>query len=488
MANPHSNLKKNIGYQTIYQVLITALPLITAPYLARILGASQQGVYSFNNSIVSYFTLFAMLGISNHGTRCIADSGDNIEKRSTAFWNLYALQIVTSIVMCALYSVYLLFFCKENTEIATLFSMAVLACLFDVSWLFFGIEQFKITVTRNGIIRIIVVILILLFVKSQKDLWIYTILMNGSVLVGNVVLVVLAKKYIHYKAPQWKEIIKNFKPVLVLFVPLLAMTFYHVMDKTMLGILSDYENSGFYYNADKVINIPIGIIAGISTVLFPRSVALLNNKTEEGFLDLFSSGVEGTLILSIAMASGIAAISREFTPLFFGSGFDACVGLIILFSPVMVVKSLSTSIRYQYLVPKHLEQYFTYSVLFGAVTNLAANFMLIPSMGAMGAVIGTLLAEIVACVVQIILIRNRINILTPIIRTFPYVFFGLLMIGCVRLIGNILAISLFFKVIIEVLAGAFIFTVTSIVYAFIVKDRTMIYGILKSTINKIKHT
>lgn len=486
MANPHSNLKKNIGYQTIYQILITALPLITAPYLARILGASQQGIYSFNNSIVSYFTLFAMLGISNHGTRCIADAGDNKEKRSFAFWNLYALQIVSSTIMCALYSVYLFFFCKENIEIATLFIMAVLACLFDVSWLFFGIEQFKITVTRNGIIRIIVVVLILLLVKSQKDLWIYTLLMNGSVLAGNIVLVFIAKKYIHYKTPHWKEIIKNLKPVLVLFIPLLAMTFYHVMDKTMLGLLSDYENSGFYYNADKVINIPIGIIAGISTVLFPRSVALLNDKTEDGFLDLFSNGVEGTLILSIAMASGIAAISCEFTPLFFGRGFDACVSLIILFSPVMVVKSLSTSIRYQYLVPKHLEQYFTYSVLFGAATNLVANFLLIPSMGAMGAVIGTLLAEIVACVVQIILIKNMINIFTPIIKTVPYILIGLIMIGSVRLIANILSIPLFFKVVLEVFIGVIVYIVISLVYAFIAKDRTIIYGILKATIKKIK--
>lgn len=481
-----SSIKKNIGYQTIYQVLITCLPLITAPYLARVLGVTQQGVYSFTNSIVRYFTLFAMLGISNHGTRSIAEAGSNRTKRSEAFRNIYSLQFLTSIITLLLYLIYVIFLCKENKDIATIQSLAILACVFDIYWLFFGVEQFKTTVTRNIIVRVSVVALILLLVKKPEDLWIYAALMCGSTLVSNIVLWVLKRRLVDTLTINIQEAKNTLKPVLVLFVPLLAMTVYHVMDSTMLGILSDYDNCGYYYNADKVINIPLGIITGMSTVLFPRMVAIIKQESDSKYQKIFSKSVEAMIMVSAAMSFGIAAIANEFTPFFFGKGFEPCISLIIVMAPVMIIKSISSAIRYQYLVPKKKEKYLTWGVFAGAIANLIANLLLIPPYGAMGATLGTLIAEGVACVTQIIFIRRDISILPALGKCIPYLLIAGVMFAGVRGIASILTMKPLFQIIIEVFVGGIIFVLLCLLYSQIGSKENVVNDLLSSYLKKKK--
>lgn len=149
-----SKLKKNLGYQTIYQILNTCIPLITSPYLARVLGAEKQGVFSYTQSIVNYFTLFAMLGVVNYGTRTIADCGKDRGKRSKTFWNIYILQLCCTVISISVYTFYLTQICSQNIYIAFLQIFYLLGSLVDINWLFFGVEKFKITVSRNMVIRI----------------------------------------------------------------------------------------------------------------------------------------------------------------------------------------------------------------------------------------------------------------------------------------------------------------------------------------------
>lgn len=473
-----TNVKKNISYQTIYQILTTALPLITAPYLSRVLGASQQGVYSYTNSVVSYFSLFAMLGIVNHGTRAIASCGNNTIKRSEQFEAIFLIQIVTSCMAFTAYILYLLLFCRENRVIAAIQIMTIIACFFDINWLFFGMEQFRITVTRNLVVKIVCVIGILCFVKQSSDLWIYTIFMSGSLLASNIILIFLAPRYLSFTKIKKDIVIKNLKPALILFIPVFAMTVYHVMDKTMLGILSDYQNSGYYYNADKIINIPIGIISGISTVLFPRMVSVLKEKSEVKFQNMFAKCVEGIVLISIILAFGIAAIANEFVPWFFGKEYIACIILVQALAPVMVIKSISTVVRYQYLIPLGKDRIFIYSVLAGAIINVIANMIFIPNLGALGAVIGTLLAELIACIVQLAFISRDIKIWSLFNNLITYIFMGIIMFIIVRLNAHILNINIFFKCIIEILIGIVVFTVLSLGVWKIRKDKTIINELL----------
>lgn len=459
-----SSIKKNLGLQTAYQVLSACMPLITAPYLARKLGSSQLGVFSYTSSIVAYFTLFAMLGTINYGARSIASVKNDKKKINENFSSIFLLQIIVTLFAIIAYCVYLLFFCNDNQFIALLQGIALVSCLLDINWLFFGVEDFQITVTRNIVIKILSVMLILLLVKHEADLWIYTIIMLGGTMLSNLILFIYLHRYASFVKVKFLMVKEHIIPNLVLFVPLLAMSVYHTMDKTMLGALSTYEQSGFYYNSDKIVQIPLLVINGIGTVMLPRMSALLSEKKQKEADNLFVTTLEGVAAVSIAIACGIAAISKEFIPFFFGPGYDECIAITIVFTPILLVKGLSVIIRTQYLIPMEMEKEFTKSVVGGAIVNLIMNFVLIPSYGAMGAAIATVIAEFVSCVLQFISIRGRgIGIKSMLVKTCLYLVIGLLMFGIVRVVALINIITLI-KIIFEVLAGAAFFGCVCIVY------------------------
>ena len=163
-------LEKNFIYNVLYQLLVIVLPLITAPYIARTLGAESVGVYSYTYSVAQYFLLFAMLGISTHGNRCIASVKNDRDKLSREFCSIYSIQICTYTISMALYWGYLLLSHIDNRLIAGIQFLYVLSGAFDISWYYFGTEQFKITVTRNTIIKLTTVIFMFVFVHSPSDL------------------------------------------------------------------------------------------------------------------------------------------------------------------------------------------------------------------------------------------------------------------------------------------------------------------------------
>lgn len=482
-----SSLKRNLGYQTIYQIISTALPLITSPYLSRVLGASKLGVFSFTQSIVGYFLLLSALGTVNYGTRTIASCKHDKELLSKNFFEIFIFQCLTSIVSLGLYSLYILFICKDNLIIAICQGVLLFGSLLDINWLFFGIENFKVTVTRNIIIRISTVVLILLLVKSPNDLWVYTLLMSAGTFFSNAVLFYFVPRVVKLSAVKnvsIKGIIKHIKPNLVLFIPLLAMSVFHIMDKTMLGALSTYEQTGFYYNADKVINIPIGIITGIGTVMLPRATTMIENGKVKESDDLFNFTVEMIIAVSSAMAFGIAAISREFTPFFFGDGYDSCIILIIVLAPVLIIKAMSQTSRMQYLIPHRKEKIFIQSVFIGATVNMLVNAFLIPWIGALGAVVGTLMAELVTCLWQYCMMKKCLKFGNTLIKSTIYLVFGVIMYINVRLIANAIisfVSSTLIILFIEIVLGGITYGVLCLFYWRITKNM-----IFTSLLNRVK--
>ena len=467
-----NDIRKNLFYQTILQILNTCLPLITSPYLSRILAAEGLGRFSYTQSIVNYFTLFSMLGVINYGTRSIAIYKRNKEERSIEFWNIYFLQYSVSLIALISYVIYILFFLKDNVIIAWFQIFYIIAAMFDISWVFFGMENFKITAKINTIIRIISVIVILTLVKSLDDLWIYTFIMSGSLFFGNILLWLFLFKIIDIKKIKnicFKGILKHIKPNLILFIPLLAMSVYHIMDKTMLGLLSSYEQTGFYYNADKIINIPAGIITGIGTVMLPKMSTIINLGDKEKANKIFKVSIEMIIMLAIAITFGISAISFKFIPFFFGKGFDECISLVIVLSPVIIIKGLSYTIRMQYLIPNFKEKIFIQSIFIGAIVNLVINIILIPNLDAMGAVLGTLIAEFISCFWQYKFIYKDIKDRKLILNMYIYILFGMIMSSIIYFIGTMINDNLV-AIIVQFILGVIIYIGLCICYWILTKN------------------
>lgn len=465
-----ASLKRNLGYQSAYQILNIGLPLITAPFLARVLGAEPLGIMSYTSSVVHYFSLFAMMGIINYGTRSIAVVKDNPIMRNRLFSEIYFLQLSTTGISFLAYLAYLLFFCKANVAIQWIQSMAIIVCFFDISWFFFGIEEFKIPVICSMIIRVLSVIMMLVLIKSPSDLWIYALLLIGCPLVSQVLLWFFVPKFVTMQKIKFCMIKKHIQPNIKLFIPLLAMSVYHLMDKTMLGVLSNYTQCGYYYNADKVINIPIGLLTGVGTVMLPR-MSLLAGENRKSELDsLFNTSIKTIGLVSSAMCCGIAAIANEFTPFFFGPGYEECILLIIFLAPVLFIKGFSLISRNLYLIPNKMENKLTASVIAGAVVNFCVNIILIPSKGALGAVIGTLVAEIVSCVWQYAAIARKVHCIKSVMIGQFYFFLGILMFVGVRFIANELQTSLIIKLAVEISLGAFFYMILCLIYWGITKN------------------
>ena len=314
-----ANVKKNLVYQSFYRILSLITPLITSPYLSRVLGAGELGRYSYTMSIVSYFNLFAALGTEMYGTREIAKvrAKNSKEIISETFWGIYIVQMSMSLLAMLSYFFFIRVIYTKDFWLALIPGIWIMSTLLDINWFFFGMEEFKYTVVRNCIVKIIGIVFILLFVRHSNDLLIYAFIMGGTMVISQLMLWAYMPKYVIRPRLKINMITMHIIPNLKLFIPLIGSSVYWTMDKTMLGIFSDYNNVGYYYNADKVMNIPLNLIIGIGTVMLPRMTYLIQSDEMKKWKEMFDKSVELYIFMAAAIGGGIAAIANEFVPFFF---------------------------------------------------------------------------------------------------------------------------------------------------------------------------
>ena len=221
------------------------MPLITSPYISRVLGAEAIGIYSYTYSIAYYFVMFAMLGISNYGNRLISSVRDNRELLNKEFSSLFCVHVIISSFVLLFYFFYCIIIVNGNEKLyAIIQGMFVASAVFDVNWFFFGLEEFKLSVTRNTLIKFISFICIFLFVKKREDLYIYCFIMAAGILGGQIAIWPVMRRYVSFVKFGKHDLMKHVKPLLVLFIPVLAVSMYKIMDKVMLGQMDTKRSLG----------------------------------------------------------------------------------------------------------------------------------------------------------------------------------------------------------------------------------------------------
>ncbi len=480
-----SNLKKNIGLQMSYRILTIITPLITSPIISRALGAEKIGVYSATQAFANYFMLFAMLGVEYYGQRTIANCKTR-EDRSVVFWEIYAVQFGASIISVAVYYLSAFFWSPARFMIMLIQGIWVVSCLFDINWLYFGVADFKLTVTRNFIVKIITVFCIILFIREPEDLTLYAGIMAGSTALSQVVLWCNIGRYISFERISLKQCKKHVWPIIRLFIPMIALCIYHFMDKTMLDLLSTESEVGYYYAADKIVYIPLGLITAIGTVMLPRVSSMISDSIKRTTV-LLDKSTELSVCMSSAVGFGIAAISREFVPFFFGEGYEKCATLLVLFVPVLFIKALSNIVDQQYLIPAKCDNQYTLAVTGGAVVNLICNWLLIPQLGSIGATLGTLMAELAVLVISVVFAKKDINFVKMFRKHTYYILFGLIMFFAVRLLDSRLQIgSVFVRLLIMIGTGGLVYCLLCAVLWWILKDKSVFGSFLISIVKKGK--
>ena len=453
----------NIGYQMVYRILTIITPLITTPIISRAFGAQGVGEYSATIAYVTYFTLFAMLGIENYGNRAVAAVQDDAQQRSRLFCEIYSIQCVSSLSAILVYFASFCFIDSSRFVLAAIQGIWLFSYLVDINWFFFGMEQFKLTVVRSSVIKIITVCLIVLFIKNSSDLYLYAGIMGGGALVGQLVLWRYIKKYVIFQKPSLLDIKKHIRPILKLYVPIIAISIFRLMDKSMLDVFSTSSDVGYYYSADKIVSIPFGVVTAISTVMLPRLSNVFHNQSDTEAKKLISQSTELSIFLVSAVSFGIASVAKEFVPIFFGDGYDVCIELIYFFVPVLIVKVLEDIICSQYLIPTHKDNIYMAALICGAIANILSNIPLIRCYGALGAVLGTLVAECVVLVVQLFFIKD-VPFLRFFISEMQYIVFGGIMSVVVRSIGNHIDFQAAPHIIILVLVGGICYLLCCVVW------------------------
>ena len=464
-----SSLKKNLAYNVAYQILVIILPLITAPYVSRVLGADGLGTYSYIFSIVTYFGLFGMLGIANHGNRSVALVRDNRQKVSEAFSNTYIIQLCTTVIALLLYFLFIYCWFSGDKTIAYIESIIVLSYVLDITWFFFGLEQFAVTVTRNAIIKIATVVAIFIFVRSREDLWIYALIMSCGMLFSQIYLWLRIRKYADFCKPSWSQVKSNIKPVLMLFIPAIAYSIYKLLDKVMLGAMSSMSQVGLFDNAEKIINIPSSLITAFGTVMMPRITVLLGTGDEHRISYLNKISVRYFTLLVVGAAFGLAGICNVLAPVYFGSEFVGSAPIIAGLGFSLIFVTWANVIRTQYLIPNKLDKPYVISSVIGALANLAVNIILIPKFAGIGAMIGTIIAEFTVFFVQLILVRRSFPMsqyLQPVLFSFPI---GMIMFAVVYWIGAYMGNTII-TLIIQILVGGFLYLSGSMVYLKVIHD------------------
>lgn len=424
------SIKRNYFYNTAYNVLAVITPLITAPYLSRVLEADGIGAASFVLSIATYFVLFGDLGTWGYGRREISYVQDDIEKRSIVFWEVVLLRVINTFIALAVYLAAVYFFAKSYHTLFLIYALQIFSIACDVGWIFSGLEEFGKIVFRNTLVRIMNISFVFMFIKTKSDLPLYvfgTIFFN---LAGAVVMWKYLPAYV--KKPDFKSLhpFRNIKTVLSLFIPGLAIQVYTVLDKTMIGIFTEgtFEN-GYYEQALKISRIVLALVTSLAGVMIPRIGYLFAKNDREQVSFLMYRSYKFVLCISIALCLGLIGISDNFVPWFFGRGYEKVAGLLKISSFIIVAIGINNATGIQYLIPTKRQHLFTYSVMIGAATNFTMNIILIRMYQSYGAIIASVAAETLITAVQFFMIRGEISTRRIILSGMNYYIAGGIMLA-----------------------------------------------------------
>jgi O-antigen/teichoic acid export membrane protein len=451
------SIAKNYLFNVVYQVFLLIVPLITTPYLSYVLGAEGIGQYSFSNSLATYFTLVAALGFGYYAQREIANNQGNKKEQSKIFWEILIVRFfstaISTTVCCALgwAGVY-----KSYTVLMWWWILQIAASEFDITFLFQGNEEFGKIVGRNLIAKILSIILIFTLVKRPDQVWVYVLCFAGSTLAGNLSLWFYLPKYLSRvcfsELHPWRHLV----PTLRLFIPTIAVSIYTVLDKTLIGVIiqdtytvqetqvvdgvetvvevtkrySDLEN-GYYEQSEKIVKMAMTIITSLGTVMIPRNSTEFANGNQEKVKSNIYFATNFVWILGVPLMLGIAAIAPNVVPWFFGKGFEKCVLLMQLFTPLILIIGFSNVFGLQYLIPTKRDGKFTIAIVSGAITNIILDSIMIYFWWSIGAVIATLVAETVVTSVMMIMIRKEISFKRIIFQSWKYLIAGGAMFACV---------------------------------------------------------
>lgn len=474
------SLKLNYIYNVSYQVLSLITPLITTPYVSRVLGADGIGDYSFTASVVTYFSMIAVLGTLTYGNREISYLQDDRAARSTLFWEIELLSFLSTGICTAAYLIFLLFCDRSRFSLYAIQTISIVCVAFDIAWLLQGMEEFGKVMFRNMLFKVINIVFIFTAVRDKDDLFLYVAGMVLLALASNLSIWFYLPQYID--RPAWNKLhpMRHLKPTLALFIPSVAMSIYTVFDKTMIGLFANNFENGYYEQALKISKTALTLVTALGAVMIPRMGYYFNQKNMDKVKKLTYQSYNFVWFLGVPLSFGLIGISQNLVPWFYGKGYDKITVLLPILGLLIIIIGLSNVTGIQYFVTTKRERLLTGTVIIGAVVNFVCNLILIPKLYSIGASIASVAAETVITLTQLYLIRNELSFTRIMAQSVKYLLAGACMLLVLFLENHYLSASVLHSCIM-IFSGAIVYFVMLLV----LHDR-FFSGYLETLIAKLK--
>ncbi|SDJ11529.1 Membrane protein involved in the export of O-antigen and teichoic acid [Halanaerobium congolense] len=404
MSTKQKSISTNYIYNTILKVLNILFPMITFPYIARVLTASGVGKINFSLSVISYFILISRVGIPMYGIRECAKYRDNKKQLTKTVQEILIINLGSLIISLTLF--YLILFNSNTLEnyknILLILSINIISTSIGMEWFYQAIEEYKYITLRNVLVKIVSLVLIFLLIREQNDYNLYAFILVISVSLSYFFNFFYSRTYINlFKIYSDYNFKKHVKPIFLLFAMSISISIYTNLDKVMLGILTNDEAVGYYTSANKMVKVIVALVTSLGTVLLPRMSYYIKNDLTKEVNRLINKSINFITLLAFPASVGVFMLAKPIILIFTGDGYIEAISTIRILSPVILIIGLSNLIGVQILLSHGKEKLTLISTSIGALTNFLLNLLLIPYFNHNGAAIATITAEISVTVTQI---------------------------------------------------------------------------------------
>ena len=474
------NLAKNYIYNLVYQLIFVISPLITMPFLSRSLGAAGVGQYSYAYSLTCYFTILATLGCDIYGRREISYLKEQKKERTIKFWSIELIKIISTLIVLIIYVIFSLN--NDNRTLLLILIFHLINVPLNIGWFYQGIEQFKSITIRGIFLKLTELLFVLAFIKTPNDLNLYVFGMSFISFITFLVLWIGLKKELVKVSKKDIKIKSDLKDCLILFLPAIATSVYTLLDKTMIGVITEnYLENGYYEQAQKINIVLLKIVLALGLVLMPK-IAFSFKKNEHNEVKKYISiSLRYVYLIATPIAFGLICLSDLFVPWFFGEDFLEVTKLLKISGFILIFQGIEDVLGVQYLVNVNRQREYITSLFIGALVNFILNLLLIPKLHAFGALIASLLGQILIVTIQFLLVKKEFNIFDMIKLSKNYVISSSLMLITLLLSNNLSS---------NIINTFIIFVIASTIYivALIILKDEMVIKIKNTLIKKLKHT
>lgn len=411
MGKKQKSLKKNFIMNIVLTMSSFIFPLITFPYVSRILLPEGTGRVSFATSLISYFTLFSQMGIPTYGISICAKARDDKEKLSRTAHELLILNLVMCVLAYIFLGLALLFVPRlfEDRLLYVIVSSSILLTAIGMEWLYKALEQYTYITIRSIIFKFVALIAMFLLVHEQKDYVIYGGISILAASASNIFNLINVHKYIIIKPIKNYDFKRHLKPIGIFFAMACATTIYTHLDTLMLGFMTTNVDVGYYNAAIKIKNILLSIITSLGAVLLPRASYYVENNQMDEFRKISSKALNFVFILASPLFLYFTFFAKEGIFFLSGMAYQGSIAPMQILMPTLLLIGITNIWGIQMLIPLGKAKVVLYSEIVGAVVDVILNALLIPSLGASGAAIGTLVAEFSVLAVQFCYLKDKVS-------------------------------------------------------------------------------